>query len=87
MESILSPERLDAYRQDGAGPEITLARYLWNMALSEALYSPLQIAEISLRNTLHGCLTARFGTDAWYDAIPLLPVWQQRQLSEARQKN
>ena len=47
VESILSPERLDAYRQDGAAPAITLARYLWNMALCEALYSPLQIAWIS----------------------------------------
>ena len=86
VESVLAPERLDAYRQDGAAPAITLARYLWNMALCEALYSPLQIAEIALRNTLHGCLSARFGGAAWYDVIPSLPAWQQRQLSEARQK-
>jgi hypothetical protein len=86
VESILAPERLDAYRQHGASPAITLARYLWNMALSEALYSPLQIAEIALRNALHGCLSTRFGAKTWYDVIPSLPVWQQRQLSEARQK-
>jgi CRISPR-associated endonuclease Cas1 len=86
VESILSPERLDAYRQDGAAPAITLARYLWNMALCEALYSPLQIAEIALRNALHGCLSTRFGGAGWYDVIASLPVWQQRQLSEARQK-
>jgi hypothetical protein len=35
VESILAQERLDAYRQDGAVPDITMARYLWNMALSE----------------------------------------------------
>jgi hypothetical protein len=72
VESILSPERLDAYRQDGAAPAITLARYLWNMALCEALYSPLQIAEIALRNALHGCLSTRFGGAGWYDVIASL---------------
>lgn len=86
VESILAPERLAAYRQDGAAPAVTFARYLWNMALCEALYSPLQIAEIALRNALHGCLSARFGGDGWYDVIPSLPVWQQRQLNDARQK-
>jgi len=86
VESILAPERLDAYRQDGADPAVTFARYLWNMALCESLYSPLQIAEIVLRNSLHGCLSARFGGAAWYDVVPALPVWQQRQLNEARQK-
>ena len=39
----LAAERLDANRQDQAEPHITLARYLWNMALCKALYSPLQI--------------------------------------------
>jgi len=41
METILAPERLEAYRQDGSAPATTLARYLLNMALCETLYSPL----------------------------------------------
>jgi hypothetical protein len=86
VESILAPERLDAYRRDGVSPGITLARYLWNMALCEALYSPLQIAEIALRNSLHRCLSARFGGDGWYNVISSLPAWQQHQLEEARQR-
>ena len=86
IETILAPERLGAYRQDGATPATTLARYLLNMALCEALYSPLQFAEVALRNALHTCLTARFGTATWYDVVPALPAWQQKQLDEARQK-
>src|ERR1043166_4061074 len=86
VESILATERLDAYRQDGAVPAIALSRYLWNMALCEALYSPLQMAEVALRNSLHRCLSARFGADNWYDIIPPFPPWQQRQLVEARKK-
>jgi len=49
LETILAPERLGAYQQDGATPATTLARYLLNMALCEALYSPLQFAEVLFR--------------------------------------
>jgi hypothetical protein len=86
LEAILSPERLDAYRRDGVAPATTLARYLWNMALCESLYSPLQMAEIALRNSLHRFLSARCQTPAWYDVITGLPRWQQDQLADARQK-
>lgn len=85
VESILASERLDAYRQDGVPPVTTLARYLWNMALCESLYSPLQMAEIALRNSLHHFLTVRFKTQSWYDVIMGLPPWQQDQLTAARQ--
>ncbi len=86
METVLAPERLDAYRQDAPTPATALARYLLNMALCETLYSPLQFAEIALRNSLHTCLTARFGAPHWYDVVSSLPSWQMVQLDEARQK-
>ena len=86
VEHILAPERLDAYRQDRVPPATTLARYLWNMALCESLYSPLQMAEIALRNSLHHCLSDRCQTAAWYDVITGLSAWQQDQVCEARQK-
>lgn len=85
VETILAPERLDAYRQDGVTPAITLARYLWNMALCEALYSPLQMAEIALRNSLHHSLARQFQSEQWYDTVNL-PAWQQDQLVSARGK-
>ena len=68
VETHLNPERLGAYRQDGVDDAIALARYLLNMALCESLYSPLQFAEISLRNAMHISLTARTGSDTWYDS-------------------
>lgn len=46
----ISAERLDAYCRDGAEECTTFARYLWNMAVCESLYSPLQMGEIALRN-------------------------------------
>jgi len=38
VATALAPDRLEAYRQDGVGQEVALARYLLNMALCEALY-------------------------------------------------
>lgn len=85
IEGILHTERMDAYRQDGADHTMTLSRYLLNMALSESLYPALQFAEIALRNAVHRELTARCGTDAWYDSPSArLTSWQQDKVTEAK---
>ncbi len=76
VESALAVERLDTFRQDGAQPLITLSRYLWNMSLCESLYSPLQMAEVALRNTIHACLSEQFEADDWYRTSGLLLNWQ-----------
>ena len=88
LQLALASERLDVYRQDGAEPLITLARYLWNMAVCESLYSPLQMAEIALRNALHRELAIHFGTHEWYDAMAcwnLLAERQRSQIDEAKE--
>ncbi|CAA6679701.1 MULTISPECIES: hypothetical protein [unclassified Lentimonas] len=83
VETHLTPERLGAYRQDDVDNASALARYLLNMALCESLYSPLQFAEISLRNAMHTSLTARAGTDTWYNTLKL-PHWQSNQVTDAK---
>lgn len=85
VESHLDSERLQVYRQDGQDDATTLARYLLNMALCESLYSPLQVAEVSLRNSIHQSLAAKVKHHAWYDSL-LLPKWQQEQVLKAKQK-
>ena len=87
LQIALASERLDAYRQDGANSLITLARYLRNMALCESLYSPLQMAEIALRNALQRGLATRFSTQEWYDdrnCWTLLSDAQREQIDEAK---
>ncbi|MGC1479214.1 MAG: hypothetical protein WA771_01820 [Chthoniobacterales bacterium] len=85
VEGNLHTERIDAYRQDGADEKTTLGRYLLNMALSGALYPTLQFSEIALRNAVHRELSARCGTDAWYDSPQArLTYWQQDKLDEAK---
>jgi len=86
IEGILHTERIDAYRQDGADAKLTLARYSLNMALSESLYPGLQFSEIALRNSIHHSLTARCGTDAWYDSpAAKLTSWQMDRVVDAKQ--
>ncbi len=86
IEGILHTERLDSYRQDGADPTVTLSRYLLNVALSESLYPALQFAEIGLRNAVHRELTARCGTDRWYDSPQArLTAWQLDKVAEAKE--
>ena len=51
--------------------------YIWNTAISAALYVPIQGLEIALRNTLQEALVASHGSD-WYDKLPrnLTDKWQ-----------
>jgi hypothetical protein len=86
LETALATERLDAYRRDGVDEITTLSRYLLNMALCESLYSPLQLAEIALRNAIHTQLTTRYGGEDWYDRIPAghLLGWQSQQILNSK---
>lgn len=63
----LSSARLRGYRVAPEEPdEIALGRYLWNIALAEALYPAMHLLEVSLRNALDGAISAYAGPD-WYD--------------------
>jgi Abi-like protein len=71
IEKSISIERLEGYGQDGADECTIFARYLWNMAICESLYSPIQCAEIALRNAFHQALTDKYNTEYWFDSMPL----------------
>lgn len=67
-ETMLSSDRLTRYRRPSDRHACdTLARYFWNVGLSEALYPSLQSAEVALRNGLHRAATQLFKTDLWFD--------------------
>jgi len=87
IESGLSPARLGAYGADTPGPCIVLARYLLNAALAESLYSPLQLCEVALRNSIHTELSRLWGRADWYDdpRFILLP-WAATEIQNAKRK-
>lgn len=87
IEAGLSPARLGAYGADTPGPCIVLARYLLNGSLAESLYSPLQLCEVALRNSIHTELSRLWGRSDWYDdpRIILLP-WAATEIQNAKRK-
>ena len=85
IEIALSRDRLSVYGQDNPGPVIVMARYLWNIAVCESLYSPLQMFEVALRNAIHAAMSAFCGAETWYDTVSLTP-WGYQQVGNAKQK-
>lgn len=68
VRDALSIERFEAYRvQPSDGDAACVRRYVWNVALCEALYPCLHYLEIALRNGIHGAATDAFGTAFWFD--------------------
>jgi hypothetical protein len=61
-----------------------VAHYLWNIALSEALYPSLQSLEVALRNSIHTALIQRFGSEEWYDHSDYLEFKQRHAILDAK---
>jgi hypothetical protein len=85
-----SEECLNAYRrQEDEDNSFLIARYLWNMALSESFYPAFHNLEITLRNTIHEVMTEKYGTNFWFDVVDYRPQEAQklRQAKEALEKD
>jgi hypothetical protein len=83
----ISVDRLSTYRR-WAGQDDALAKrlYTFNVELSAALYGPLHMLEIALRNVADRQLTTRRGID-WMDDADTLPVpYQQTCVVKAREQ-
>ena len=85
LERALSTERLSVYGADNPGSCIVMARYLWNIAVCESLYSPLQMCEVALRNAIHMTMSTLYGRATWYESGEL-SAWGGLQVREAKAK-
>ena len=63
ISDLLSEPRLKAYGWGQAEESLVIARYKWNLALSEALYPSLSLLEIGLRNRIDNTLSNLHGSD------------------------
>lgn len=64
LEQLISRERLQSYSiASGGSLNAALQLYVWNCAVSGALYGPLQSVEIALRNSINRALVAGVSTD------------------------
>ena len=66
IDNLLSEPRFARYVNRYSGDRV-LARRLctWNLAASSALWGPIHILEIAVRNALHGRLVERTGRGDW----------------------
>ncbi len=67
IEATLAAARLGRYMPAAQGNKhLALRLYVWNARLCEALYLPLQFAEVSGRNAISVPVVKRFGA-TWFD--------------------
>lgn len=77
ITAALSAERFDTYLNWAAGNQALGERlYTYNVQLSAALYGPLHMHEVSLRNMADRALTQRHGLN-WFDNPAVLTVAYQ----------
>ena len=66
IETTLSPARLKRYLPAADfDKHLALRLYVWNARICEALYLPLQLAEVAVRNAISMPVRKRFG-DQWF---------------------
>ena len=82
FEGILSTDRFARYLAwAGGGHERALELYRLNVAASEALYTPLHVLEVALRNRIHAVLSEALG-EHWFDTPGLVVLPKQHRQSE-----
>jgi hypothetical protein len=67
LSNVISTRRLAPYLAEAGALPRAIDLYVWNIRASAALYGPLSILEVVLRNALHRELKAIFGP-SWHDA-------------------
>ena len=85
LRSSLSAERLQRYESIAAGDASQALRlYVWNTALSESFYGPIQGLEVTLRNKIHERLAHPFGP-CWYEDARVALQWAERYYANERE--
>lgn len=82
---VLSTDRFATYRYWANGDDaLALRLYTFNVQLSAALYGPLHMLEVALRNRADAQLTAVYGPDWLDDPVALPGRYQQESVTKAR---
>jgi len=85
LTASVTRERLQRYVVIAGGDTAQALRpYMWNTALSEALYGSLQGLEVTLRNKFHAQLSTRCGASWYENGAVVLRYAQQDQVTRAK---
>jgi hypothetical protein len=66
LAGAISPPRLASYLAEAGDLQSAIDLYVWNVRASAALYGPLSILDVALRNALHRELKSIF-VSSWHD--------------------
>ena len=89
IESTISPARLHRYLPStSVDKNLALRTYVWNARLCEALYLPVQIAEITIRNAIFKAVEKHYGSACFNNTafIQNLPDRLRRELEATKKK-
>lgn len=68
LDGLLSEARFARYlHRYPSRRELALRLYAWNLAVSSALWGPISVLEVALRNSLHARLADRAGRGDWWN--------------------
>ena len=68
LDSAMSNKRINRYLTVANGDRVLALRYyMWNLEICEAFYTPLQFAEIVVRNGVLNALVTRYGANWPFD--------------------
>ncbi|MEN3359391.1 MAG: hypothetical protein V7637_3373 [Mycobacteriales bacterium] len=72
LPAIIAADRFGTYlRACGGDAGCGVRLYSWNIEVAAAMWGPLHVLEVALRNAIHGQLAAHAGRDDWWEAVPL----------------
>lgn len=86
LEPWISHARMEAHRPPQGEDLDMLGAYLYNMALCEALYTPLGFLEVALRNSLHTSLSELHGSPSWYSLPGVLERYQAQDVANVSRR-
>ncbi|WP_320200771.1 hypothetical protein RMR16_023425 (plasmid) [Agrobacterium sp. rho-13.3] len=83
LERNISAARLAPYLVHAGNDRVmAMKRYLWNARLAKSFLYPLQMTEITIRNSMHGAFRQQYRTASWIFS----PTFQMTTESEASRK-
>lgn len=83
IEALLSTTRLDSYLgKTNNSLEAKLIRYNYNIEISNVFYSPLNLLEVSIRNTLHTAFSNYLNDQKWLANYKKHTILKRREASK-----
>lgn len=87
FEAAVSTDRFARYVEDCEDNRIAaFRRYGWNTTISAAFYGPLQVLEVTLRNSFHNALKNVYGVDWYEDGKIELNDYERKKINSCKRR-